>query len=183
MAGSIIVNGARTPIGKLAGSLAGFSATDLGGLAIAGALARAGITGEQVDYVYMGQVLLGGAGQAPARQAAVKGGVPMTTPSAIVNKVCLSGINAIYLADQMITSGEADIAVAGGMESMTNAPYLLLKARSGYRFGDDTIHDSMIYDGLFCAFEHCAMGEGTARSARRCLTRTRGTGAQRRPLR
>jgi acetyl-CoA C-acetyltransferase len=165
MAGSIIVNGARTPIGKLAGSLAGFSATDLGGLAIAGALARAGITGEQVDYVYMGQVLLGGAGQAPARQAAVKGGVPMTTPSAIVNKVCLSGINAIYLADQMIASGEADIVVAGGMESMTNAPYLLLKARSGYRFGDDTIHDSMIHDGLFCAFEHCAMGEGTERYA------------------
>jgi acetyl-CoA C-acetyltransferase len=165
MAGSIIVNGARTPIGKLAGSLAGFSATDLGGLAIAGALARAGIEGDQVDYVYMGQVLVGGAGQAPARQAAFKGGVPMTTPSALINKVCLSGINAIYLADQMIASGEADIVVAGGMESMTNAPYLLLKARGGYRFGDDTIHDSMIHDGLFCAFEHCAMGEGTERYA------------------
>jgi acetyl-CoA C-acetyltransferase len=165
MAGSIIVNGARTPIGKLAGTLAGFSATDLGGLAIAGALARAGIAGDQVDYVYMGQVLVGGAGQAPARQAAVKGGVPMTTPSANINKVCLSGINAIYLADQMIASGEADIVVAGGMESMTNAPYLLLKARGGYRFGDDTIHDSMIHDGLFCAFEHCAMGEGTERYA------------------
>ena len=165
MAGSIIVNGARTPIGKLAGSLAGFSATDLGGLAIAAALARAGIAGDQVDYVYMGQVLVGGAGQAPARQAAVKGGVPMTTPSANINKVCLSGINAIYLADQMIASGEADIVVAGGMESMTNAPYLLLKARGGYRFGDDTIHDSMIHDGLFCAFEHCAMGEGTERYA------------------
>ena len=163
MAGSIIVNGARTPIGKLAGSLAGFSATDLGGLAIAGALTRAGIAGDQVDYVYMGQVLVGGAGQAPARQAAVKGGIPMTTPSANINKVCLSGINAIYLADQMIASGEADIVVAGGMESMTNAPYLLLKARGGYRFGDDTIHDSMIHDGLFCAFEHCAMGEGTER--------------------
>ena len=165
MAGSIIVNGARTPIGKLTGSLAGFSATDLGGLAIAAALARAGIAGDQVDYVYMGQVLVGGAGQAPARQAAVKGGVPMTTPSANINKVCLSGINAIYLADQMIASGEADIVVAGGMESMTNAPYLLLKARGGYRFGDDTIHDSMIHDGLFCAFEHCAMGEGTERYA------------------
>ncbi|MEO5839726.1 MAG: acetyl-CoA C-acetyltransferase [Acidimicrobiales bacterium] len=165
MAGSIIVNGARTPIGKLTGSLAGFSATDLGGLAIAGALARAGIEGDQVDYVYMGQVLVGGAGQAPARQAAFKGGVPMTTPSALINKVCLSGINAIYLADQMIASGEADIVVAGGMESMTNAPYLLMKARGGYRFGDDTIHDSMIHDGLFCAFEHCAMGEGTERYA------------------
>ena len=165
MAGSMIVNGARTPIGKLAGSLAGFSATDLGGFAITAALARAGISGEQVDYVYMGQVLLGGAGQAPARQAAVNGGVPMTTPSAAINKVCLSGINAIYLADQMIASGEADIVVAGGMESMTNAPYLLLKARGGYRFGDDTIHDSMIHDGLFCAFEHCAMGEGTERYA------------------
>ena len=89
----------------------------------------------------------------------------MTTPSALINKVCLSGINAIYLADQMIASGEADIVVAGGMESMTNAPYLLLKARGGYRFGDDTIHDSMIHDGLFCAFEHCAMGEGTERYA------------------
>jgi acetyl-CoA C-acetyltransferase len=165
MAGSIIVNGARTPIGKLAGSLAGFSSTDLGGLASAGALARAGITGDQVDYVYMGQVLLGGAGQAPARRAAANAGIPMTTPSATINKVCLSGINAIYLADQMIASGEADIVVAGGMESMTNAPYLLLKARGGYRFGDDTIHDSMIHDGLFCAFEHCAMGEGTERYA------------------
>jgi acetyl-CoA C-acetyltransferase len=165
MAGSFIVNGARTPIGKLAGSLAGFSATDLGGLAIAAALERAGVPADKVDYVYMGQVLVGGAGQAPARQAAFKGGIPMTTPSANINKVCLSGINAIYLADQMIASGEADIVVAGGMESMTNAPYLLLKARGGYRFGDDTIHDSMIHDGLFCAFEHCAMGEGTERYA------------------
>jgi acetyl-CoA C-acetyltransferase len=165
MAGSFIVNGARTPIGKLAGSLAGFRASDLGGHAIAAALQRAGVAGEQVDYVYMGQVLLGGAGQAPARQAAVKGGIPMTTPSATIDKVCLSGINAIYLADQMIASGEADIVVAGGMESMTNAPYLLLKARGGYRFGDHTIHDSMMHDGLFCAFEHCAMGEGTERYA------------------
>jgi acetyl-CoA C-acetyltransferase len=165
MAGSFIVNGARTPIGKLAGTLAGFSATDLGGLAIAAALTRAGVAADQVDYVYMGQVLVGGAGQAPARQAAVKGGIPMTTPSANINKVCLSGINAIYLADQMIASGEADIVVAGGMESMTNAPYLLLKARGGYRFGDDTIHDSMIHDGLYCAFEQCAMGEGTERYA------------------
>jgi acetyl-CoA C-acetyltransferase len=165
MAGSFIVSGARTPIGKLAGSLAGFSSTDLGGFAIAAALARAGVQADQVDYVYMGQVLLGGAGQAPARQAAAKGGIPMTTPSATIDKVCLSGINAIYLADQMIASGDADIVVAGGMESMTNAPYLLTKARGGYRFGDDTIHDSMMLDGLFCAFEHCAMGEGTERYA------------------
>ena len=165
MAGSFIVSGARTPIGKLAGGLAGFQSTDLGGFAIAAALQRAGLAGEQVDYVYMGQVLLGGAGQAPARQAAVKGGVPMSTPSATIDKVCLSGINAIYLADQMIASGDADIVVAGGMESMTNAPYLLTKARGGYRFGDDTIHDSMMHDGLFCAFEHCAMGEGTERYA------------------
>jgi acetyl-CoA C-acetyltransferase len=165
MPGSVIISGARTPIGKLGGTLAGFSGTALGGLAINAALARAGISGEQVDYVYMGQVLMGGAGQSPARQAAYAGGIPFTTPSAGINKVCLSGINAIYLADQMIASGEADVVVAGGMESMTNAPYLLLKARSGYRFGDDTVHDSMMHDGLFCAFEHCAMGEGTERYA------------------
>jgi acetyl-CoA C-acetyltransferase len=165
MPGSVIISGARTPIGKLAGSLAGFSGTALGGLAIKAALERAGLRGDQVDYVYMGQVLMGGAGQSPARQAAYAGGIPFTTPSAGVNKVCLSGINTIYLADQMIASGDADIVVAGGMESMTNAPYLLLKARAGYRFGDDTLHDSMMHDGLFCAFEQCAMGEGTERYA------------------
>ena len=165
MAGSVILTGVRTPIGKLAGSLAGFSGTDLGGIAIAAALAKAGISGDRVDYVYMGQVLMGGAGQSPARQAAVKGGIPMSTPAAGINKVCLSGINAIYLADQMVQAGDADIVVAGGMESMTNAPYLLMKARQGYRFGDDTLHDSMMHDGLFCAFDRCAMGAGTEKYA------------------
>ena len=122
MPGSVIVGSARTPIGKLSGALAGFSATDLGGLAIKAALERAGVDAEQVDYVLMGQVLLGGQGQITARQAAVKAGIPMTVPATTVNKVCLSGINAIYLADQMIAAGDAEVVVAGGMESMTNAP-------------------------------------------------------------
>ena len=136
MPGSVIVAGARTPIGKLAGAFAGLSATDLGGHAIAAALARAGITGDQVDHVIMGQVLLAGAGQIPARQAAVKGGIPMSVPSTVINKVCLSGLNAIIEADRMIAVGDADIVVAGGMESMTNAPYLLPDARAGMRIGD-----------------------------------------------
>jgi acetyl-CoA C-acetyltransferase len=161
MAGSVILAGARTPIGKLSGALAGFSATELGGLAIKGALERAGLTGEQIDYVFMGHVLQAGAGQIPSRQAAVAGGIPMSVPSMTVNKVCLSGLNAIHLADQMIQSGEADIVVAGGMESMTNAAYLLPGARSGYRIGDQKVVDSMMYDGLFCAFDQCAMGAGT----------------------
>lgn len=161
MAGSVILAGARTPIGKLSGALAGFSATELGGLAIKGALERAGLTGEQIDYVFMGHVLQAGAGQIPSRQAAVNGGIPMSVPSMTVNKVCLSGLNAIHLADQMIQSGEADIVVAGGMESMTNAAYLLPGARSGYRLGDQKVVDSMMYDGLFCAFDQCAMGAGT----------------------
>src|SRR3954469_777620 len=120
MAGSVILSGARTPIGKLAGALPGFSGTDLGGLAIKAALERAGVQPDQVDYVFMGQVLLAGAGQITARQAAVKAGIPMTVPATTVNKVCLSGLNSIYLADQMIQSGDAEIVVAGGMESMTN---------------------------------------------------------------
>src|SRR6186997_3709501 len=165
MAGSYIVAGARTPIGKMSGALSSLSAADLGGAAIAAALERAGVQPDEVEHVLMGQVLMAGQGQVPSRQAAVKAGIPMSVPAANINKVCLSGLNTIYLADQMIASGEADIVVAGGMESMTNAPYLLLKARGGYRFGDDTIHDSMIHDGLFCAFEHCAMGEGTERYA------------------
>ena len=136
MPGSVIVAGARTPIGKLAGAFASLSATDLGGVAIAAALARAGITGEQVQHVIMGQVLLAGAGQLPARQAAVKGGIPLSVPSTIINKVCLSGLNAIIEADRMIAVGDADIVVAGGMESMTNAPYLLADARGGMRIGD-----------------------------------------------
>ena len=163
MSGSVIVAGARTPIGKLSGALASFSAAELGGFAIAAALERAGITGEQVDYVYMGQVIQAGAGQITARQAAAKGGIPMSVPASTINKVCLSGLNTIYLADQMIASGEADIVVAGGMESMTQAPYLLPGARAGYRIGDGTLVDSMMYDGLFCAFDQCAMGLGTER--------------------
>ncbi len=163
MSGSVIVAGARTPIGKLSGALASFSAAELGGFAIAAALERAGITGEQVDYVYMGQVIQAGAGQITARQAAAKGGIPMSVPASTINKVCLSGLNTIYLANQMIASGEADIVVAGGMESMTQAPYLLPGARAGYRIGDGTLVDSMMYDGLFCAFDQCAMGLGTER--------------------
>ena len=163
MPGSVIVAGARTPIGKLAGALAGFAATDLGGFAIAAALQRAGVAPEDVEHVIMGQVLLAGAGQLPARQAAVNAGIPMSVPSSVVNKVCLSGLNAIYQADQMIASGEADIVVAGGQESMTNAPYLLPQARAGYRIGDGALVDSMMFDGLTCAFDHCAMGLATER--------------------
>ena len=163
MSGSVIVAGARTPIGKLSGTLGSFSATDLGGFAIAAALERAGVAPDQVDYVFMGQVILAGAGQITARQAAVKGGVPMDVPSTTVNKVCLSGLNAIYLADLLINAGEADIVVAGGMESMTQAPYLLPGARAGYRIGDGKLVDSMMYDGLFCAFDQVAMGLGTER--------------------
>ncbi len=163
MPGSVIVAGARTPIGKLSGALGGFAAVELGGFAIAGALERAGVAPEQVDYVFMGQVILAGTGQITARQAAAKAGIPMTVPATTVNKVCLSGLNAIYLADLMINAGEAEIVVAGGMESMTQAPYLLPGARAGYRIGDATVVDSMMYDGLFCAFDNCAMGLGTER--------------------
>ncbi len=165
MAGSVILAGARTPIGKLSGALGPFSGADLGGLAIKAALERAGVAPNQVDYVFMGQVLQAGAGQIPSRQAAVSAGIPMTVPSTTVNKVCLSGLNAIYLADQLIQSGDADIVVAGGMESMTNAPYLLPGARAGYRIGDQKVVDSMMYDGLFCAFDQVAMGAGTEKYA------------------
>jgi len=163
MPGSVIVSGARTPIGKLLGSLAQFQAVDLGGVAIDAALARAGISGEQVDYVIMGQVLQAGAGQITARQAAVKGGIPMTVPALTINKVCLSGLDAIALADQLIAAGEYDVVVAGGMESMTNAPHLLAGARKGYKYGNGTLLDSMAHDGLFCAFDQVAMGESTER--------------------
>lgn len=165
MSGSVIVSFARTPIGKMSGALAGFSATDLGGIAIKAALERAGIDGPRVDYVVMGHVLQAGQGQITARQAAVNAGIPMGVPALTVNKVCLSGINSIYLADQMIAAGDAEVVVAGGMESMTNAPYLLAKARGGYRMGNDTLIDSMIHDGLWCAFEMEHMGEGTQRYA------------------
>src|SRR6202167_3937039 len=146
MGEGVIVAGGRTPIGKLSGALAGFTAMDLGGFAIAEALIRAGITPDQVDYVLMGQVLLAGQGQITARQAAVKAGIPMTVPANTINKVCLSGLNAIYLADQMIRAGDAEIVVAGGMESMTQAPYLLPGARAGSRIGDAALADSMMPD-------------------------------------
>ncbi len=173
MPGSVIVSGARTPIGKLSGALAGFTAMDLGGFAIAAALERAGISGDQVEYVFMGQVLQAGQGQITARQAAVKGGIPMTVPASTINKVCLSGLNSIYLADLMIANGDADIVVAGGMESMTKAPHLLPGAREGYRIGDSTLVDAMMFDGLFCAFDVCAMGAGTEKYTRAAGTITR----------
>jgi acetyl-CoA C-acetyltransferase len=175
MPGSVIVAGARTPIGKLSGAFAGFSAMDLGGFAIKAALERAGVAPDDVDYVFMGQVLQAGQGQITARQAAVKAGIPMTVPATTINKVCLSGLNSIYLADQLIGSGDADVVVAGGMESMTVAPYLLPGARAGYRMGDNKIVDAMMHDGLFCAFDMCAMGAGTEKytKAAKGITRDR----------
>jgi acetyl-CoA C-acetyltransferase len=165
MAGSVIIAGARTPIGKLSGGFASFSGADLGGFAIKAALDRADLSPDQVDYVFMGQVLQAGAGQIPSRQAAVKAGIPMDVPSTTVNKVCLSGLHSIYLADKLVQDGDAEVVVAGGMESMTNAPYLLPNARAGYRLGDQKVVDSMMYDGLFCAFDVCAMGAGTEKYA------------------
>ncbi|HWC68780.1 MAG TPA: acetyl-CoA C-acetyltransferase [Acidimicrobiales bacterium] len=165
MPGSYIVAGARTPIGKMSGALAGFSAAELGGFAIAAALERAGVAPDDVEYVFMGQVLMAGQGQIPARQAAVKAGIPLTIPATNVNKVCLSGLNAIYLADQMVAAGEADVVVAGGMESMTNAPYLLPGARGGLRYGNTELLDAIVKDGLWCAFDACLMGLGTERYA------------------
>ncbi len=171
MAGSIIVAGARTPIGKMSGALASLSAAELGGIAIAEALARAGVSPDEVDHVIMGQVLMAGQGQVPSRQAAVKAGIPMSVPSVNINKVCLSGLNAIYLADQMIAAGEADIVVAGGMESMTNAPYLAEGARGGFRYGNAELADAIIKDGLWCAFDACLMGLGTDRYVSDSITR------------
>ncbi|WP_328902449.1 acetyl-CoA C-acetyltransferase [Streptomyces sp. NBC_00441] len=158
---SVIVAGARTPMGRLLGSLKTFSGADLGGIAIKAALDRAGIGGDQVEYVIMGQVLQAGAGQIPARQAAVKAGIPMNVPALTVNKVCLSGLDAIALADQLIRAGEFDIVVAGGQESMTNAPHLLPKSREGHKYGAIEMLDSMAYDGLTDAYENIPMGEST----------------------
>ncbi|MGC3001651.1 acetyl-CoA C-acetyltransferase [Streptomyces sp. G35A] len=158
---SVIVAGARTPMGRLLGSLKSFSGADLGGFAIKAALDRAGIGGDQVQYVIMGQVLQAGAGQIPARQAAVKAGIPMNVPALTVNKVCLSGLDAIALADQLIRAGEFDVIVAGGQESMTNAPHLLPKSREGFKYGAVQMIDAMAYDGLTDAFEDIAMGEST----------------------
>ena len=155
---SVIVAGARTPVGRLLGAFKGFSASDLGGLAIKAALEKAGVAGDQVDYVIMGQVLQAGGGQNPARPAATKGGVPMSVPALTINKVCLSGIDAIALADQLIRAGEYEIVVAGGMESMTNAPHLLEKSREGFKYGDVSMRDHMAYDGLWDTFTDQPMG-------------------------
>lgn len=161
MSESVILAGARTPVGKFQGGLSSFSAMDLGGFAIKAALERAGVSPEDVDHVVYGQVIQAGQGQITARQAATRAGIPMSVPSITVNKVCLSGINAIHMADQLIRLGEAEIVVAGGMESMTNAPYLLPQARAGLRMGDAKVVDSMINDGLWCAFDAIHMGEGS----------------------
>ena len=158
MTQSVIVAGARTPIGRLLGGLKTLSGSDLGGLAIKGALEKAGVTGDQVDYVIMGQVLTAGAGQMPARQAAFKGGIPLSTPAIGINKVCLSGINAIALADQLIRAGEHEIIVAGGQESMTQAPHMLLGSREGTKYGDTKLTDHMAFDGLWDALTDQAMG-------------------------
>ena len=170
---SVIVAGARTGMGRLLGSLKDFSATDLGGVAIKGALEKAGITGDQVDYVVMGHVLQAGCGQITARQAAVKGGIPMDVPSLTINKVCLSGINAIAMADQLIRAGECEVVVAGGMESMTNAPHLLEKSREGYKYGTVKMRDHMDYDALWDVYTDQGMGNLTesANSGDREFTR------------
>jgi acetyl-CoA C-acetyltransferase len=162
----VIVGGARTPVGRLLGSLASQSASDLGGVAIAAALDRAKVTPDQVQYVLMGQVLQAGAGQITARQAAVAAGISMSVPALTVNKVCLSGLDAIALASQLIRLGEYDVIVAGGMESMTRAPHLLVNSRAGYKYGPVTVEDSMALDGLTDAFDHLSMGESTERSGR-----------------
>jgi len=159
MSGSVIVAGARTPIGKFGRALKDRKAVDLGAIAIREALARSGVSGEQVDYVIMGQVLQAGAGQITARQAAIEAGIPKEVPAITINKVCLSGLNAVALADQLIRAGEIEVAVAGGMESMSNAPYLLPQARWGVRLGDGELVDSMIFDGLYSTFTEHEMGE------------------------
>ncbi|MFZ0049222.1 MAG: acetyl-CoA C-acetyltransferase [Streptosporangiaceae bacterium] len=163
MGEAVIVGGARTPIGRLLGSLSGFSGVQLGGLAIKAALERAGIPGDRVEYVIMGQVLQAGEGQIPARQAAVAAGIPMTVPALSVNKVCLSGLDAIALASQLIRAGEFDVIVAGGMESMSQSPHLLPGSRRGFKYGDTGLIDSMAHDGLTDAFDQISMGESTER--------------------
>jgi acetyl-CoA C-acetyltransferase len=163
---SVIVSGARTPMGRLLGNLKNVPATGLGGHAIAAALARGGVSPEQVEYVIMGQVLQAGTGQITARQAAVAAGIPMTVPAVTVNKVCLSGLDAIALADQLIRAGEFDIVVAGGMESMTSAPHLLMNHRQGSKFGDVLVRDHMAFDGLMDPWDGISMGESTERSGR-----------------
>jgi acetyl-CoA C-acetyltransferase len=160
---SVIVSGARTPMGRLLGNLKDLPATELGAAAIRAALARGGVSPDQLQYVIMGQVLQAGAGQIPARQAAVGAGLSMSVPALTINKVCLSGLNAIALADQLIRAGECDVVVAGGMESMTNAPHLLLGQRRGYKYGDVVIKDHLALDGLTDVWDRCSMGESTER--------------------
>jgi len=159
--GAVVLAGARTPMGRLQGSLAGQSAADLGGVAIAAAIERSRMPAEDIDYVIMGQVLQAGTGQNAARQAAIKGGLGMGIPALTINKVCLSGIDAIALADQLIRAGEFDTVVAGGMESMSGAPHLLVGSREGVKYGDWTMVDALAFDGLTCAFDECAMGAAT----------------------
>jgi acetyl-CoA C-acetyltransferase len=160
---AVIVGGARTPIGRLLGSLSGFTGAQLGGLAIKAALERAGVPGDRVEYVIMGQVLQAGEGQIPARQAAVAAGIPMSVPALGINKVCLSGLDAIALAAQLVRAGEFDVVVAGGMESMSQAPHLLKGSRRGFKYGDTALVDSMALDGLTDAFDQVSMGESTER--------------------
>ena len=173
MSRSVIVAGNRTAIGKLSGVFASLSAMDLGGAAIKAVLDRTGVDPASVDLVLMGQVLQAGQGQITARQAAVKGGIPMSVNATTINKVCLSGLQTIYLADLMIRAGDADIIIAGGMESMTNSPYLLPGARAGYRIGDQKVVDAMMFDGLTCAFDQCAMGLATERYNNGRISRAR----------
>ncbi len=173
MTRSVIVAGKRTAIAKLAGGFAPLSAQDLGGAAITAVLEATGLDPATIDAVLMGQVLQAGQGQITARQAAAKAGVPLSVHATTINKVCLSGLQSIYLADLMVRAGEADVVVAGGMESMTNAPYLLPGARAGYRLGDQSVVDSMMFDGLTCAFDHCAMGLATERYSAGRLSRQR----------
>ncbi len=173
MSQSVIVAGRRTPIGKLAGAFASLSAQELGGVAIRGVLDATGVDPASIDAVLMGQVIQAGQGQITARQAAQKAGIPLTVHATTINKVCLSGLQTIYLADLMIRAGEADIIIAGGMESMTNAPYLLPGARAGYRIGDQSVVDSMMFDGLTCAFDQCAMGLATERYNQGHISRAR----------
>src|ERR1700730_11811696 len=167
MRNAVIAGGSRTAVGRLLGSLSQFSAADLGGTVIRSALEGGGVPGERVDYVIMGQVLQAGAGQIPSRQAAVAGGIPMTVPSLTINKVCLSGLDAIALAAQLIRAGEFDIVVAGGMESMTGAPHLLPGARTGFKYGSAELLDAMAYDGLTDAFDNLSMGASTQQHASR----------------
>ena len=163
---SVIVSAVRTPFGKLGGGLAGYEATELGGIVIRAALERIGVEAHEPQYVIMGQVLQGGAGQAPARQAAIKAGLPIETPADTINKVCASSIRAIEIADSMIRAGDVDVVVTGGMESMSNAPYVLKKARFGYRLGDGELIDSMIWDGLRSTFDGLHMVQQNSLVAR-----------------